>query len=187
LAGVGAALSLGFCSGMQAAEHDEPATLPIIAVRVDNVAGVRPADLQFAERRASDVFARIGVGVCWIDASTAISAQVAPPFAIVIVNAEGTAIEASRFFDALGLAHPSVHRAHVFYDRVAALNVGTPRTIPSLLGDVLAHELGHLLLPPPGHSLDGIMRPGLETKSWDVRTFTKAQAHEVVSRVRALP
>jgi len=74
----------------------------------------------------------------------------------------------------------------VLYDRIAALKVTTPRTIPSLLGDVIAHELGHLLLPLPGHSADGIMRPGLETKSWYVNTFTKPQAREVLSRIRAL-
>jgi hypothetical protein len=73
----------------------------------------------------------------------------------------------------------------LFYDRIAALNVGTTRTIPSLLGDVIAHELGHLMLPLPGHSADGIMRPEVETKSWHVKTFTKPQAREVLSRVRA--
>jgi hypothetical protein len=26
------------------------------------------------------------------------------------------------------------------------------------LGDVIAHEIGHLLLPPPAHSANGIMR-----------------------------
>jgi hypothetical protein len=42
------------------------------------------------------------------------------------------------------------------------------------------------MLPVPGHSAGGIMRPELETKSWAVETFTKPQAQEVLSRVRAL-
>lgn len=165
------------------------ADLPAAVVRVDNLAGVLPDHLQFAEARASDVFARIGATIRWTDQDGSVSQQVTPSFTVVLVNAEGAENKgqlASLFVDALAVANPSVRRAHIFYDRVAALNVGTPRTIPSLLGDVIAHELGHLLLPPPGHSWDGIMSPGLETTSWSVKTFTKPQAREVRSRMRAL-
>jgi hypothetical protein len=183
---VGAASLLAFSAEIQAAEPVATATLPVIVVRVDNVAGVLPDYLQFAEGRASEVFARIGARIHWIDQEESVSQHITPSFTVVLVNAEEHGEGASRFVDALGLANPSVRRAHVFYDRITALNVGTPRTIPSLLGDVIAHELGHLMLPPPGHSADGIMRPELETKSWYIKTFTKPQAREVLSRVRAL-
>ena len=186
---VAAALLLAHSSGIRAAEPIMTADLPAAVVRVDNLAGVLPDHLQFAEARASDVFARIGATIRWIDQEGSVSQRVMPSFTVILVNgdgAKGSGQLASVFVDALGLANPSVRRAHVFYDRVAALNEGTPRTIPSLLGDVIAHELGHLLLPPPGHSWDGIMCPGLETKSWAVKTFTKPQAREVLSRVRAL-
>jgi len=162
---------------------------PAAVVRVDNLAGVLPDHLRFAEARASEVFARIGASIRWVDQEGSASQHLTPSFTVVLVSAEmaeGRAQLASLFVDALGLANPSVHRAHVFYDRVAALNVGTPRTIPSLLGDVIAHELGHLMLPPPGHAWGGIMRPGVETKSWAVQTFTRPQAREVLSRIRAL-
>src|SRR5512138_1140594 len=156
-------------------------------VRVDNVAAVPPEHVRFAEDRASAVFGRIGATIRWIDQDEAARDRVKALLTVVIVNEEqNQGGGASRFVDALGLANPSVRRAHVFYDRVAALNVGTPRTIPSLLGDVIAHELGHLLLPPPGHSLDGIMRAELETRSWALKTFTAPQAREVLSRLRTL-
>jgi len=35
--------------------------------------------------------------------------------------------------------------------------VETCRT--SILALAMAHEIGHVLLPPPGHSTSGIMRP----------------------------
>ena len=183
---IGSAMLLVFSFDSEAAKPVATADLPAIVVRVDNVAGVLPDYLQFAEGRAAEVFVRIGVRIRWLDEDESVLQHVTPSFTIVLVNTEGRGEEVSRFVDALGLAHPGVRRAYAFYDRITALNVGTRRTIPSLLGDVMAHELGHLMLPPPGHSSDGIMRPGLETQSWSVETFTKPQAREVLRRVRTL-
>ena len=183
---VGAAMLLVLSSDTEAAKPVASADLPAVVVRVDNLADVLPDYLQFAERWASDVFSGIGVRICWIDQEESASQHIPPSFTVVLVNADEHGELASRFVDALGLANPSVRRAHVFYDRITALNVRATRTIPSLLGDVIAHELGHLMLPPPGHSSDGIMRPGLETQSWSVETFTKPQAREVLRRVRAM-
>lgn len=184
-AGYLGAASLLICSSeIRAAEPDKAAELPTIVVRIDNNVGMLPDYLQFAERRASEVFALIGARIRWVDQEEAASQHVTPPFTVLLVNAQGD--RTSRFADALGLAHPGVRRAYVFYDRIAALNVGASKTIPILVGDVFAHELGHLMLSPPGHSAGGIMRPELETKSWHLETFTKPQAREVLSRVRAL-
>jgi len=169
-----------------AADRSDNETLGVL-VRVDNLAGVPPEHLRFAEDRAAAVFVRIGATIRWIDEDETVREGIRAPLTVILVNAETHRAVASLFVDALGLAYPSVRRAQVFYDRVAALNVGTDRTIPSLLGDVIAHELGHLLLPPPGHSLDGIMRAELETRSWAFRTFTPPQAREVLSRLRQLP
>jgi hypothetical protein len=47
--------------------------------------------------------------------------------------------------------------AGIFCDRIAELNSRSPQSLPTILGDVMAYELGHLLLPAPGHSLSGIM------------------------------
>jgi hypothetical protein len=160
---------------------------PVALVRVDNLAGITAGNVRVAEERAAAIFGLTGATIRWIDQEQAVRERVTAPFTIVLANAEKNPVGASLFVDALGVAYPSVHRAQVLYDRVADLNVGTLRTIPSLLGDVIAHELGHLLLPPPGHSPTGIMRAELETRSWGLRTFTSLQAREVLSRLRALP
>jgi hypothetical protein len=162
------------------------AELPTILVRVDNDARVPPDLLQFAEERAAAVFARIGAGIRWIDQEEVVRGGIRPAFTVVVAVAQGQG-DASRFVEALGVAHPSVRRAYVFYDRVADLNIGASRSVPSLLGDVIAHELGHLMLRPPSHSAGGIMRPELEMKSWALQTFTGPQAREVLSRIRTMP
>jgi len=156
---------------------------PILIVRVDNVAGVLSDDLQFAEERASDIFRTIAVHIRWIGQEDAVRQRITPNFTIVLAEANKTADGPGAFVDALGEANLTTRRAHVFYDRLMAVSTGTSQTIPGLLGDVIAHELGHFLLPPPGHSPGGIMRPELDSKSWAIRTFTAKQEQEIHTRL----
>src|SRR5262245_65937096 len=76
-------------SDSAAAKPDAPGELPAIVVRVDNVAGVLPGHLQFAEDRASEVFARIGAAIRWTDQEESISEHISPSFTVVLVNAQG--------------------------------------------------------------------------------------------------
>jgi hypothetical protein len=45
-----------------------------------------------------------------------------------------------------------------------------------LLGRVIAHELGHVLLPPNSHSLNGIMRGNIDLARENPDRFTSEQA-----------
>ena len=165
---------------------DDP---PTAVVRVDNLAAVRADDLQFAEDRAAAVFGKIGARVIWIDEDREVRDGITAPFTLVLVNAEDNVGLAAvpGIEDALGLARPQVHRAHVFYDRIDALRTRAPMSIVNILGDVMAHELGHLLLPLPGHSADGIMRTGVYIRARRLETFTPPQAREIVCRLRRVP
>ena len=158
--------------------------VPAITVRLDNDAGVRSADLEFAKRRAASVFAMIGVQLIWVETEEAVASHIQPPLTLVIVNASaqrGTAL----FADALGIAQPSVRRAHVFYDRV--LQTQALRPTPMVLGDVMAHELGHLMLLSHKHSREGIMKPAIEQRLLAIASFTSSEAQEIAARIRMLP
>jgi hypothetical protein len=181
------AILIGAISPSSIAKTLDTDSLPVVLVRVDNIAMV-PADmLEFAEDRAADVFRRIGAGVRWIDQDSLIREHVKPPFTVVLVNAAGNARQALLVEDTLGFADPQVHRAHVFYDRIEALTARSRRSPASILGDVMAHELGHLMLPPPGHSPDGIMRRGVDIEIGPIETFTTSQAREILFRLRQVP
>ena len=92
----------------------------------------------------------------------------------VIVMAEAPArLHSWRGADVLGQAVPSLGRAYVYFDRISR-RVSTHRTIGDILGDVIAHELGHLLLDG-GHAPAGIMRPAIQFASNAVETFTTDQ------------
>ena len=64
--------------------------------------------------------------------------------------------------DALGLAHPVNGRAHIFCDRIAAMP--GPKLFAMMLGAVIAHEVGHLVLPGKSHSRSGVMRAEVDAQ-----------------------
>ena len=161
--------------------------MPTAVVRLDNVALVAADSLDFAERRAAEIFSRIGVRVTWIDEETAFREHLRPPFTVVLINAGVELLARRAVVDALGFADPSVSRAHVICDRVDALTARSRRSAASLLGDVIAHELGHLMLPSPRHSARGIMRSGVETHARALETFTDREARQIVSRLTVRP
>jgi hypothetical protein len=188
---------LGWTSGAAATESGARSIMaeslgtdgrPTAVVRVDNEAAVSAGELESAEGRAADVFRRIGICVTWVDKETAIREDIRAPYTVVVMVARRWHDGGQQRLvdDALGLASPVAHRAYVYYDRVVAMQVESRRSIGSTLGDVIAHELGHLLLPPPSHSSTGIMRPDISFEPL-IETFNGAQARQVRSGLRQAP
>jgi len=162
---------------------DDDPDPPTVVVRIDNLAPVPVDYLAFAQSRAAEVFKRIGVRVTWVDEDTAFRDHVRPPFTIVVVKSMTQPVGRPTLVDALGFADPSVSRAHIIYERVEELTTRSRRSAASLLGDVMAHELGHLLLPQGRHSARGIMRSGIETLARPIETFTDPQARQILARL----
>jgi len=82
----------------------------------------------------------------------------------------------------LATATPGVDRACVYFDRVYA-KVARDGSIGTALGDVIAHELAHLMLPPR-HAEIGIMRPVMDTHAPYIQTFTKLDALAIRRRIQ---
>jgi hypothetical protein len=160
--------------------------VPTITVRVDDKAGVQGALLNIAKARATEVFAMSGIRIEWIDGKQAARQKVSAAYMILIMAEAPAKLKAAMEqlgTDVMGQGAPSVGRAYIYYDRVVAFRPVPPRDIPSTLGDVMAHELGHLILPP-GHSPVGIMRPTINMRSRRVETFSESEATEIHSRLR---
>jgi hypothetical protein len=172
-------------SGAVAAGQDAELELRI-TVRVYDKAGVQGAALTYAEARAARVFAMIGVNVDWVDGNEANRLNLVAPYTILIMAEAPPTLKAAMKklgTDVMGQGAPSVARAYIYYDRVLQLRVVPPRDVTTTLGDVIAHELGHLMLPP-GHSNLGIMRPSINMRSRSLETFTEAEAANVRGSVR---
>jgi hypothetical protein len=148
-----------------------------------------PADvLEQAKDAASRVFALSNIDLQWIG-----QGPYQPCSLTVRIVAKPTgAKNRSRFV--VGIA-PEAREARgilafAFYDRIQLYSAELGLNASQMLGHVMAHELGHLLLPHGAHSSTGLMRG-----AWDgaqanhamagLLTFTPAEAVLIRDRLSA--
>jgi len=147
-------------------------------MRVRNYAGVTPRTLGEAERAATAVFQKAGIETSWaeIEVSDARAGFQDQPMTLADVQvnifSDTAPIPAGVSDSVMGVAPgvgPDRTVVDVFEGRVRALfwrmssayfGGNRDRFVPEgqLLGHVIAHEAGHLLLNQQGHSPRGIMR-----------------------------
>lgn len=166
---------------------------PVTAVNVavENSASVPAHILNNAQVETAAIFARAGVDLRWV-IRTSPETAARQLTVIVAATADGIPQVAE---ETLGLAPVGRNGArgriaYVFYDRVsryASRSEGFIRSFDTgqLLGAVVAHELGHLLLPlGSGHSGVGIMsgkwnRSLLDSAVLDRLGFTRKEGEEI--------
>lgn len=156
-----------------------------LTVCVYNYAKLSAGDLRQAEGEARRVIRGAGVETIWLDC-TASGPALRPDrggphqecssglafgriVTLRIMNRfdyNGTTLNPGTF----GYSNRPV-LATVLYDRIAtfAERNGEPEVAPVLLGDIMAHEIGHLLLGTDAHSPTGIMR-----SKWDRAQIQRA-------------
>ena len=129
-----------------------------LVLQLHNSAGAPAAIVDGAQRELTRVYAGIGVPLEWVGANPAGAA--APWLHVILVDREGGALRRTR--DTVlgatiwtGQGTPAVY---VFYRRVEAEARRHAVSLALLLSCALAHELGHVLMPDRGHSLEGLMR-----------------------------
>ena len=158
-----------------------------LMVLVDNMAGV-PINVQEKARRAtSKIFRDIDVDIIWLDKGDVrlTNAAVLKSTIVVHVLPHDTNAHSKIAHEALGVALPGTRFAWVFYDRIEALPGHGDNDLGCSLGHVIAHEIGHLLLPTRAHSPSGIMKAGLdgERAAQGALFFTGGQAREIRTKL----
>ena len=142
--------------------------LPSVFLFLANEAGVASDIVVDARQEVNRIYAEIGVIVIWAERVTG---SPKAPLVIIISPVTGQWVGPMSLGLAVRGANSSGHLAYVFYDRVHPLATKHQMSEASLLGVVIAHELGHLLLPYGSHSPRGLMEG-----EWDNRQFLLAQA-----------
>jgi hypothetical protein len=163
-------------------------TSPTIAIHIYDYADVDPQTLIEAERITSWIFRKAGVESRWPDSGPTTQGipwnNASPQFA-KLADIQ-LAIHPGSIADRLGLpdsvmglapgSEPGRRLAYVFYNRIESLagrsvheNICGSASTARILGHVMAHEIGHLLLNLQTHSVTGIMR-GV----WDGRMLQDA-------------
>jgi hypothetical protein len=148
-----------------------------IVIQVVNHAGVEADLLERAKTEVVTIFRHAGVAIEW-SVSPALGS--ADRVAILIVNGQCSAreVRACRH-DVLGIAAPELGQAFVYFNRLNAVSLQRPIDVSVGLAHVIAHEIGHLLLPPHAHSTIGVMRPGIDFTRLSPMRFSTAEAASI--------
>jgi hypothetical protein len=144
-----------------------------LTLRIHDYARVGPKVLMRTQRLVSDSYRSIGVRTAWAETLHPFSDREEPADCcaaedLTIIVLTPRMAELTRFpKDAVGCA--VVGRggggrvAYIRYDRVKASAIQADWDAGDFMAFVVAHEVGHLLLPIGSHSPDGLMRG-----QWDV-------------------
>ena len=167
-----------------------------LGVRTYNYAAVRGDILLEAEQHAAEIFLRAGIDLTWIECPLSFSEVDKFPACAPGTGSPAVTLKILPESMAAGFGLPlknfgvtlQHHASFVFYNRVQLAN-RAGLSEPVVLGHVVAHELGHMLLGEGGHSHKGIMMEDLrmrnfrEAEKGTPLTFSKEQAQRMRARM----
>jgi predicted aspartyl protease len=173
---------------------------PTIRVRVVNYAQAMPSALTGAEREAGVIFGQAGMQIVWVNCRTPLSpiapadpclVPLEPNDVVLRILAKQTKSAEKRFEEPIfGFAAAPV-LAGVYYEFALDLAKAdnTEYELPVILGSVIAHEIGHLLLGPNGHSRFGVMqarwgRKQIGQATIGTLTFSREQAKRMQAELQ---
>jgi len=158
-----------FCGANASAFEREPLT---IVVRVTDYADISLGDLRAAEDEATRVYKAAHIRLVWVNPGQADDGS--PALRLTVILAKHAIAGVPNTDGVLGFAFHASRVAYAFSEPIKALVLPSPVSFRVAFGRVIAHELGHLLLPTRGHSECGIMRPSLDVTNFPQR-FTREQ------------
>jgi hypothetical protein len=164
---VGIILACGGCDSVSATQPERTVAVTLI----DKTQ--LPSDLR--ARAASEVeviFAAAGVRLKWqVPSQPAVPVLAAGRGLTLMIVSNHDPVTA-RNDCILGRAVAALSSGYVFYNRIIDATADRPVDVAVVLARVMAHELGHLLLPARGHSSYGIMRGDLDLGFTNPDRFT---------------
>ena len=162
---------------------------PTVRVLIDAQADAPAPTLAEAQRVAAKVFRQAGVDLHWVVPPVAGGVREDLPInmgtaaflkSLYVVRLAANPSAQSRA-NAVGFSLSGTRIATVIYPRVEQLANGDRRQLSQILGHIMAHELGHLLLGHETHSAAGVMRATLDIeRALQGRlTFTAAEGRAI--------
>jgi hypothetical protein len=167
-----------FASGRGAAAG--PPDTPTVVLHVTDYVHVPPHELQEAQTLAAEVYTRIGVRLVWTDGFAAACGDDdgARHLDVIILTPEMTAQRKAKP-GTFGAGSRLTRHAFIYYQRAIDHAIETRSDPRRVLGLVLAHETGHMLLPVYSHSESGLMRAEWEGRLAKIPDFLPSQADEI--------
>lgn len=175
-----------FVAGLKAADASGHTLQPSIVGHLHS-GGVISGELVIqAEARATRIFKAIGVSLRWVNdgngrADVSNRADAFDVWVTVLSPEAAASFVANTSIphDALGVTMRGTAHVYVFGDRIRDA-ARSRQSLPALFGRVLAHEIGHVVLPVDDHSAIGIMRADLSRAAPIVDpAFTDSQGESI--------
>jgi hypothetical protein len=132
--------------------------------------------LDEAQKMTVAVYERIGVRIVWTDGLARPAAPDGAEHLDVIVLTKAYADSLNPDRHALGQGGREAKRAYIFFTRVASHARNTNSDLARVLALVVAHEVGHMLLPEHNHAAAGLMRANFDGRIVTVPDLAPAQA-----------
>ena len=155
-----------------------------VTVAMCDLEGVPNLLMRLAEEVAGEVYRDIGIVLDWADN------ECHPGDGVFAVNITSSEMARTLVSDhTLGFAESGTWDATVLNDRVRKFARRYHINRGVMLGYVIAHELGHLLLPPKSHSAAGVMRGMIDLQLASERQlrFTPEQGALILHKLAAVP
>ena len=173
------AIVLMMTAGTATQSDAAPDLEPVVVLHVTDDAHVSPGVLAEAEKQATHLYRAAGVRTVW----AAGAAQTAQPdgslhldVVLVLNDKMASKTHSGEITEqAFGRTSRPTKRAYVFYNPTFDHAVHTGSNVACLLAAVIAHEVGHILLPAGSHSKAGIMRATWYGRMLSVPGFTDDQ------------
>jgi len=163
---------------------------PGIVVHLVDLTQQTDRDLAVAKIEVERIFRVAGVEIIWaghpIPNPSSVAAQhgcIHPHVVVFLTNSQKPASEGD---EAGGEATREIGRAYVFRNRIVAESVHHQTDPALVLGRVMAHEIGHLLLPLHSHIPFGIMQPTIDFAPIGLHIFEPGQAKTIRTSLMTL-
>jgi hypothetical protein len=195
--GIRTCFALSFLTIAFPAFANEPHPKPQVIINVYNDAQVSEKVLAQAQQEATRIFRQAGIDNVWVECQSLNPDLNRKPECEYPAGPRHLALRivpwSSNLRDSVfGAAFLSVEGegtySDVFYDAVQKLHQDWHASLAGVLGHVMAHEIGHLLLGTNAHSPTGIMRLGwqgreLRNISMGTFLFTSEQAEAMQDKL----
>ncbi len=158
-----------------AAEPGDPLT---ISLQMTNEARVPAHVLEQSQNEVTRIFLRAGLIVRWTDTGSRFTVQIVPQ--VLGYGRAGSTVMG------VALRRGNSAKAQIFFKQVQDFARLHRIDTASVLACVIAHEIGHLLLPGTTHSPTGLMqaqwdRALVHNAATGSLTFTDAQAARILA------
>lgn len=158
-----------------------------LVIHVDNYARIRGADLWPAQTEVAQIYKAAGVRIVWATRDDhADAAGLHVRLQLLSREMAMHMIAALRVADTVaGHAAHDAGRAYIFPHRIVDMALRHSDDFRRILGRVMAHEVGHLVLPVYSHSDRGIMRANIDVRSKRFHDFTTEQGVAIRTMILA--